>query len=89
VDLWVVVWIKEFLLGHSQRVRVDRKLSEEVRVTSGVSQGSVLGPLQFLSTDIDKVERSSSSGSEKMDRVGDREEKWKDIVRQAKAQSGL
>ena len=32
--------------------------------------------------------RSSSAGSEKMDRVGDRE-KWKGIVRQAKAQSGL
>jgi hypothetical protein len=32
--------------------------------------------------------RSSSSGSEKMERVGDRE-KWRGIVRQAKAHSGL
>jgi len=32
-DLRVVVWIKEFLLGRSQRVRVDGLLSEEVRVT--------------------------------------------------------
>jgi hypothetical protein len=32
--------------------------------------------------------RSSSAGSEKMERVGDRE-KWKGIVRQAKAHSGL
>ena len=48
VDLRVVVWVKEFLLGRSQRVRVDGQLSEEVRVTSGGSQGSVLGPLMYL-----------------------------------------
>jgi hypothetical protein len=31
VDLRVVVWIKEFLLGRSQRVRGDGHLSDEVR----------------------------------------------------------
>jgi len=48
VELRVVVRVKEFLLGRSQRVRVDGHLSEEVRVTSGVPQGSVLVPGLFL-----------------------------------------
>jgi hypothetical protein len=45
VDTRVIGWIREFLSDREQRVRVDGKLSEEVRVTSGVPQGSVLGPL--------------------------------------------
>jgi len=48
VDSRVIVWIREFLIDHSQRVRVGKHYSEEVRVTSGVTQGSVLGPLLFL-----------------------------------------
>jgi hypothetical protein len=47
VSMTVVAWIKEFMLGRSQRVRVDGQLSEEVRVTSGVPQGSVFGRLRF------------------------------------------
>jgi len=43
-----VVWIREFLLARTQRVRVGGQLSEEVRLTSDVPQGSVLGPLLFL-----------------------------------------
>jgi len=41
-------WVKEFVQGHLQRVRVERQISEEVRVNSGVLQRSVLGPLLFL-----------------------------------------
>ena len=42
------MWIREFLLGRTQRVIVGGHLSQEVRTTSGDPQGSVLGPLLFL-----------------------------------------
>ena len=49
VDSRVAAWVREFLLGRTQKVRIGGELSEEVRVTSGVPQGNVLGPLLFLS----------------------------------------
>jgi len=48
VDLRVVVWVKEFLLGRSQRVSADGQLSYEARITSGVPQAKVLFSLLFL-----------------------------------------
>jgi hypothetical protein len=48
VDSRVVVWVREFLAGRKQRVRIGGQLSKEVRVNSGLPQGSVLGPLLFL-----------------------------------------
>ena len=48
MELRVVIWVREFLVGRTHRVRAGGQLFKEVKVTSGVLKGSVLGPLLFL-----------------------------------------
>ena len=40
-------WIDSFLNNHTQRTGVGSSLSDSVNLTSGVVQGSVIGPLLF------------------------------------------
>jgi len=41
-------WLKAFLTNITQAVKISNCLSRNISITSGVSQGSVLGPTLFL-----------------------------------------
>ena len=40
-------WLKSFLCGRTQRVKIGNSLSDALVITFGVAQGSILGPLLF------------------------------------------
>ena len=48
------IWISQFLIGRSQYVQIPGGNSESNVITSGVPQGTALGPVLFLAIIADK-----------------------------------
>ena len=60
INISLLLWINNWLTHRTQRVVVDGCQSREAAVTSGVPQGTVLGPLFFL-VYINDIQRNISS----------------------------
>jgi hypothetical protein len=42
------LWLRSYLTGRIQRIRIGGAVSKDIRVISGVTQGSHIGPLCFI-----------------------------------------
>ena len=58
----ILDWIRAFLIGRNQSVLVNGELSSSGSVTSGIPQGTVLGPILFVVYINDILENITSDG---------------------------